>query len=449
MTVEGPHDALAPPGRTRRKGLALHWWILIGLLVGASAGLIASNVLPTAPDGKPHAGLVWFTTNIAKPIGKIFLRLIFMVVIPLVFCAIAGGVAGLGELRRLGRVGGLSLLYTVILSTISVLLAIGLMNTIKPGKQLSAAKQSELRERFASEAGKHVANAQKSKTAADALLDIIPANPLQEMVGALDGSSPGGGMLAVMFFALVFGAALLAGGQKAAPVLALMEGIFDACMRIIGFAMVLAPVGVAALMFAMTAELGLDILRVLLAFFLTGLLGLSLHFFGVYSLFLALVARMNPLTFFARISEVIVTALGTSSSNATLPTSLRVAEQRLGLRKHISNFVLTVGATANQNGTALYEGVVVLFLAQVFGVELTIGQQVSVALMCILGGIGTAGVPGGSLPYIAIVLQSVNVPPESIALILGVDRLLDMCRTVVNVGGDLAIAVAVDRSSGA
>jgi DAACS family dicarboxylate/amino acid:cation (Na+ or H+) symporter len=445
MAVDVSQVDPVPSDHAPRNRLALHWWILIGLLIGATGGLIASRAFPA---GEPHDNLLWYTNNVAKPVGKIFLRLIFMVVIPLVFCAIAGGVAGLGELRRLGRVGGLSLLYTVILSTISVLLAIGLVNAIQPGKQISVAKQAELRERFSGEAGKYVASARKSKTATDAILDIIPTNPLQEMVGAMDGSSPGGGMLAVMFFALAFGAALLAGGQKAAPVLAVMDGVFDACMRIIGFAMFLAPIGVAALMFAMTAELGLDVLRVLLAFFLTGLLGLSLHFFGVYSLFLALAARMNPLIFFARISEVIFTALGTSSSNATLPTALRVAEQRLGLRKHISNFVLTVGATANQNGTALYEGVVVLFLAQVFGVDLSLGQQVTVALMCILGGIGTAGVPGGSLPYIAIVLQSVNVPPESIALILGVDRLLDMCRTVVNVGGDLAIAAAVDRSVG-
>src|SRR5262245_40912598 len=230
-----------------RRGLALHWWILIGLVAGAAGGLIASTIWPPGTDGKPHASLVWFTTNIATPVGWIFLRLIFMVVIPLVFCAIAGGVAGLGDLRRLGRVGGLSLLYTVILSTISVLLAIGLVNAIKPGKQISAAKQTELRERFASEAGKHVASAKKSKSAADAILDIIPENPLQEMVGAMDSSSPGNGILAVMFFAVVFGAALLAGGSKAAPVLAVMDGVFDACMRIIGFAMLFAPVGVAAL----------------------------------------------------------------------------------------------------------------------------------------------------------------------------------------------------------
>jgi DAACS family dicarboxylate/amino acid:cation (Na+ or H+) symporter len=200
-------------------------------------------------------------------------------------------------------------------------------------------------------------------------------------------------------------------------------------------------------MVALVADLGTEVLGILLRFVLTSLAGLALHMFGVYSLVLAVLAGLNPLRFFSRISEVILTAFGTSSSNATLPTALRVAWERLGLRREISNFVLTVGATANQNGTALYEGVTVLFLAQVFGVPLSLSDQLFVALMCVLGGIGTAGVPGGSLPYIALILQSVGVPAEGIGVIAGIDRLLDMCRTTVNVTGDLAIAACVDRWS--
>jgi DAACS family dicarboxylate/amino acid:cation (Na+ or H+) symporter len=167
--------------------------------------------------------------------------------------------------------------------------------------------------------------------------------------------------------------------------------------------------------------------------------------FGVYSLVIWLGAGIRPRQFFSRISEAIVTAFATSSSNATLPTSIRVAQQNLGLRPEVTRFVLTVGSTANQNGTALYEGVTVLFLAQVFGADLSLGQQFTVAVMCILAGIGTAGVPGGSIPFIALVLQSVHVPPEGIGIILGVDRLLDMCRTTLNVTGDIAIAACVDR----
>lgn len=428
--------------------LALHWQILIGLLIGAALGASAERVFPPDETGRTHERLAWIIENAARPLGQIFLRLIFMVVIPLVFSALVLGVAGMGELRRLGRVGLLSLAFTVGFSAISVAIALSLVNLLEPGRGLTEEQRSALWARHAAEVGQRLAEARQSRSVRDALLEIIPRNPLAEMVRALDGGS-GGGMLAVMFFALCFGVALTTIGPRAAPVAAVLEGVFDACMAIIGFAMRLAPLGVGGLMFALVADLGADVLRMLLWFVLTSLAGLALHMFGVYSLVLAALAGMNPLRFFSRVSEVILTAFGTSSSNATLPTALRVAEQRLGLRREISSFVLTVGATANQNGTALYEGVTVLFLAQVFGVQLSLADQVFVALMCVLGGIGTAGVPGGSLPYIALILQSVHVPAEAIGVIAGIDRLLDMCRTTVNVTGDLAIAVCVDRRSGA
>lgn len=428
-----------------RRGMALHWKILLGLAIGAVAGLIAARLWPPDAAGNINPDLLWFSTNFARPIGQIFLRMIFMVVIPLVFCALAVGVAGLGEMRRLGRVGGRSLLLTAALSATSVVIALAMVNLIRPGDGLTAQQQTELRERFKTEAGKHVENAKKSKPLRDALLDIIPRNPLQEMVGAIDNSSPGGGMISVMFFALVFGGAMLVSGPKAAPLLAVLESGFDVCMKIIAFAMRLAPIGVAGLMFSLTAELGLEILRILMLFVLTAIGGLALHMFGTYGLALRVLANRSPTAFFRGISDVMLTAFATASSNATLPTAMQAAEQKLGLRRQISNFVLTVGATANQNGTALFEGVTVLFLAQVFGVPLSLDQQLIVAGMCVLAGIGTAGVPGGSIPYIALILQTVNVPAESIALILGVDRLLDMCRTTVNVSGDLAIAACVDR----
>jgi DAACS family dicarboxylate/amino acid:cation (Na+ or H+) symporter len=265
------------------------------------------------------------------------------------------------------------------------------------------------------------------------------------MVGALDGSSPGGGMLAVMFFALCFGVAItMAPAERTAPLLAVLEGIFDVCMVIIGWAMRLAPFGVAGLVFSLTAVLGFEILKTLAWYVTTVIVGLTLHMFGVYSLVVSVFARLNPRQFFGRITEVMLTAFATSSSNATLPTSLRVTEQHLGVRREIASFVLTVGSTANQNGTALYEGITVLFLAQVFGVELTLTQQITVVLMSVLAGIGTAGVPGGSLPLVAILLLRVGVPPEGLGIILGVDRLLDMCRTTLNVTGDIAVAACVN-----
>ena len=216
-------------------------------------------------------------------------------------------------------------------------------------------------------------------------------------------------------------------------------------MRIIDFAMYLAPIGVACLGFSLTATLGVDVVRSLGFYAAVVVFGLALHQFGTYSLFLKFVAGKSPRVFFRDIQEAMLTAFSTSSSNATLPVSMRVAEEKLKLPPQISRFVLTVGASANQTGTALYEGVTVMFLAQVFGVDLTLTQQVVVALMCIVAGLGTAGVPGGSLPLVVGVLVTIGVPGESIAIILGIDRLLDMCRTTLNVTGDLVCAVLVSK----
>jgi len=426
----------------RRKTLSLHWQILVGLLVGGTLGLAANGL--AARQIAPEA--VNTIAGIADPLGKVFLRLIFMVVVPLVFSALALGVAGLGDTRRLGRVGLGALLFTVGLSACAVVLGVALVNTIRPGQYLSESQQIALNEQYGADAQKALIAAKQAKPLKDLLLDIIPENPLQEMVGAVDGSSKGNGMLAVMFFSLVFGIAMVFVPEKTQTLKSLLEGLFAVCMAIIGFAMRLAPYGVACLVFAMTARLGLALAPPLVGFIAPVLVGLPVLMVGVYPLVLWLFARRSPWSFFREISDAIVTAFGTSSSNATLPTSLRVAEENLRLPRDISNFVLTIGATGNQNGTALFEGVVVLFLAQVFHVELTLGQQITVVLMAMLAGVGTAGVPGGSLPLIVVVMQSVGVPGEGIGIILGVDRFLDMCRTTLNVTGDLTIAACVSPS---
>lgn len=456
MSADSPSpNAAHAPSRQRRP---LHLKILMGLVLGAGIGLAANAVYtrPVVPDVQDsldtnangiHDGLDWVAANIADPVGKVFLRLVFMVVVPLVFAALALGVVGLGDVRRLGRIGGRTLLFTVVLSMSAVVIGVMLVNTIKPGGGLKAEQRDALRAQYAGDAANWVQKAKQAKSLKDTLLDIIPENPLQEMVGALDGSSKGNGMLAVMFFALIFGVAVtLVPEDRTRSLISLLEGIFDVCMVVIGFAMRIAPYAVACLVFAVTARLGVDILHKLLWFVLTALLGFTIHMLVVYSLMIRVFGGMGPMEFFRKISEAMVTAFGTSSSNATLPTALRVAKDSLHLPREVAHFVLTVGATGNQNGTALYEGVVVLFLAQVFGVDLTVPQQVTVVLMSVLAGVGTAGVPGGSLPLIVIVLQSVGVPGEGIGIILGVDRILDMCRTVLNVTGDLAIATCVSRA---
>lgn len=417
-------------------GMPPHTKTLIGLLVGMVLGLTA-NVL-----GGPLPANI---ASVAEPLGKVFLRLVSMVVVPLVVSALTLGVVGMGDVRRIGRVGVRTLLLTGMLSTVAVLLGVSLVNVFRPGENLSPEQREELQRTYAEAATKAVEQAEASKPWTQVLLDMIPENPLQEMVGAVDGSSKGNGMLSVMFFSLAMGVALTTiSPDKARPVVALLEGLFDTSMAVIGFAMRLAPFAVACLVFAIASRLGFDILRTLGMFMVTVTLGLALQLFVTYGALVYAVGRTSPLAFFRGAREAMLTALGTASSNATLPTALRVAEQDLGVSKRVAEFVLTIGATGNQNGTALYEGVVVLFLAKVFGVDLTVTQQIVVVLMSVLAGVGTAGVPGGSLPMIVIVLKSVKVPGEGIGIILGIDRVLDMLRTVVNVTGDLALAKCVD-----
>jgi DAACS family dicarboxylate/amino acid:cation (Na+ or H+) symporter len=439
-----PDDAPPPPTVPdwhRRapdsRRLPLHTKIFIGMLAGALAG-VAANLL----FGKA-AGLQAFVANVTLPAGKIFLRLIFMVVIPLILSAIILGVAELGDPRHLGRVGLKTLLFTVVLSTISVLLGVGFANLVRPGAGMSEKARGDLIDVMRRTSGELPPPA-APKTPLQTLLDLVPENPVEAMANAFRGD-----MIAVMVFALVLGVALtLVERRKVEPLLQWLQALLEGVMRVIDFAMLLAPYGVAALLFTVTALTGLDVLARLGLYVATVLVALALHQFVTYALVVRYLAAYPPRQFYSRIREVMVTAFSTSSSNATLPTTLRVAEHNLGIPRSIGGFVLTLGSTLNQNGTALYEGVTVLFLAQFFGVPLTLGQQVIVVLLSILAGIGTAGVPGGSLPLVTALLVTIGVPPEGIGIILGVDRLLDMCRTVLNVTGDLTVAACVAHTEG-
>ena len=436
----------------KKPGLPLHTKIIIGLIVGIVGGLAAHAIASVEKGGAGDAnanGLKdWLDTLIywIEPVGKIFLRLMFMVVLPMVFSALALAVVEIGDLKKLGRMGLKTLGFTVLLSSAAVLIGIGLVGLLRPGHSLEEGQRQRLIDQYSSSVKEKMKKQKEDKSIRDTIVDLLPENPLQEMVGALDNSSKGNGMLSVMVFALICGMAITTRPEETRTFVGWLEGLYAISMSVISFAMKLAPYGAGCLVFGLTAHLGFDILRTLVWFVLTALLGLSLQLFVVYSIVVFVFARMSPWSFFSNVSEAMLVAFGTSSSSATLPTAMKVATDELKLPKRVSNFVLTVGATGNQNGTALFEGVVVLFLAQVMGVDLTAGQQFSVVVMAILAGIGTAGVPGGSIPMIVGVMQSVDIPGESIGIILGVDRILDMCRTVVNVTGDLAIATCVART---
>ncbi len=411
--------------------MPLHSRILLGGALGAVAGIVAHLLLGDDPY------LARTITYVTGPAGKIFLRLLFMLVIPLLFSALVLGVAGMGDPRRLGRIGLKTLAYTVVVSAIAVLIGVTLVNLFQPGGGISPVLKARLLE-GAAERSANLATAAAPPTGIDLLVQIVPDNPVK--------AAANGDMLAVIFFSLLLGIGLALTPTPAAERFGqAVEGLLDVSMRLIDLVLLLAPFGVFALLFNLTAELGYEILGQLARYVFVVLLALALHQFVVYSLAVRLLGGISPLTFFRGIQEAMVTAFSTSSSNATLPTALRVAEDELRLPPAISRFVLTVGATMNQNGTALFEGVTVLFLAQFYGVELSVAQQTTVVVICILGGVGTAGVPSGSIPVIAMILGLVGIPPEGIGLVLGVDRFLDMCRTVLNVSGDLAAAVVVSK----
>ena len=427
-----------PPKRRKKP---LHVKILYGLGIGVVAGL-AVNV----GVGGDNLSVAWVVRHITEPIGQMFLRLLLMLVIPLVFSSLVVGVAGIGDLRKLGRVGLKTFAYTAVISAISVVIGLTLANTIKPGKHIDPDTAQRLEQRYGSEANKRIESAAASNNESPLMRvvkTIMPSNPF----AAVASETPN--MLHLMFFALVMGiAATLVPTSISDPFVRLMDSLFALTAKLIDLVMYIAPYAVACLLFNNTAQFGIDLLQALGWFIITVLVGLALHMFGVYSLSIYLLSRLNPLEFFRRIKTVMVTAFSTSSSNATLPTALAETQRNLGVPREINSFVLTIGATANQNGTALYEGVTVLFLAQLSGVDLSLGQQIVVAYLAILGGIGTAGVPSGSIPFIIVVLTTIGVNPALIAIILGVDRFLDMCRTTLNVTGDITAATYIARSEG-
>ncbi len=423
--------AHAPEG-----GLPLHVKVLIGFMLGGVLGLLVNHY------GLEQSPLVTgFTGYLAKPFGQIFLNLLFMLVIPLMFSALVLGVAELGDIASLGKLGWKTLIYTAVVTGIAVAIGLVMVNLIQPGQHLDPSMVERAMAEYAGKAS-DIASKGQELDFMSLLVNIVPHNVI---AAATDDKQK----LGVVFFALMFGIGLVMTPSPAtAAFKQALQGLFEICMKLIGMVIKLAPYAVACFTFTLCATLGWDVIKGLSYFVVTVLLALALHMFVVLPLWVKTMGGMSPMVFFRGSQEALLTAFATASSSATLPVTLRVAEENLKLPRKVSRFVLTVGASANHHGTALFEGVTVLFLAQVSGMHLPLTQQLMVLGLCILGGIGTAGIPSGSLPVIAMICGIIGLKPEGIAIILGVNTFLDMCRTSLNVTGDLATAVVVSKRSG-
>jgi len=409
--------------------------IFVGMILGIAVGLIVGDA--TVTIGGQEIGLASI-----QPVGDLFLRLIRMVVVPLVFASLLVGTASLGDPKKLGRIGmktiGLYLVTTALAITLGLIIA----NSVKPGSRLPAETQQELMTAYQEQAAGAEASLRQRPGTIDTLLEVVPTNPAESLAG--------GDMLQIIFFAMFFGVALtlVKDRARADQIIGFFDGVTDAMIVVVHIVMELAPYGVFALIAAVIAIYGVQVLLSLLIYSACVLVGLALHMVLVYGTAVFVLGGMSPVFFFRGIREAQAIAFATSTSSGTLPVTMECAEKNLGVAEEISSFVLPLGSTVNMDGTALYQGVATVFIAQVFGIDLSIGQQLTIVLMATLASIGAAGVPGVGVITLAMVLETLGLPLEGIALILGVDRFLDMARTTINVTGDSAVAVIVARSEG-
>ena len=417
--------------------------ILVGLAAGVVAGalvLVVGSVQPQVLDGAK-----WLSTTLFDPLGQVFLRLLFFVVIPLVFASLAAGVAQLGELSRLGPLAART--FTLFFANMAIAVALGLvmMNVVQPGASIPAETKQQLVEEYGGAAAKHIERqAAQPDMSLQTLVDMfMPRN----LFGAFIGNDRNvlGDVLPLILFAILVGAAAIRlPATRREQLQGFLELVNELMTGIVQFALRLAPYAVPAMVFSVIVKVGWSILIALGVFVASCIVVMLLHLFGTMSLWLQLLSRYRPGDFWRKIRPVLVTAFSTSSSNATLPTALAIAREDLNIRPSTAGFVLPLGTTMNMAGTALYEGCVVLFVAQVFGVHLDATQQLTLLLLAVLGAVAVAGIPGGSLPIIAGLLITFGIPPEGIGIILGVDRILDMTRTMVNVGADMVTTAVVD-----
>ncbi len=415
--------------------MQLYTKILIGLGLGVVTGVFASII-----------DVPLFTRFLValEPLGTGWIRLITMIVVPLVVASLLVGTASLGDLRKLGRIGGKTVTYYMCTTAIAVTIGLGLSNLVQPGRSIDPETRESLASQFEGQAATRMIMAEERPTVSETLLNMIPRNPVQ---AAADMN-----LLQLIIFTIIFGAAVsMLKPEHRDPVLGFFLGVNEACMVIIDWVMKLAPYAVFSLIAAIVAEFGLDILRSLAVYALVVVAGLFTHLFITYTTALRFLAKVNPWTFLRRIVNAPLVAFSTSSSNAALPVTMETAEEHVGISKEVSSFVLPLGATINMDGTALYQAVAVMFIAQIYGIPMGLMEQLVIVLTATLASVGAAGVPSAGIITLIIVLQAVGLGEHvqaGIALILGVDRILDMLRTGVNVTGDLTAAAVVARSEG-
>ncbi|WP_439630833.1 dicarboxylate/amino acid:cation symporter [Gemmata sp.] len=415
-----------------------HTRILAGLVLGAVAGC-AVNLAFVEPGPPPRVPewVRWVNANVAEPVGQVFLRLLFVTVVPLVFSSLAVGVAQIGSLGAVGRVGAKTLGYFLLISFVAAVIGIVLVNAVRPGEGLPQDTVADLQKTYGGDAAK---KKKADFTVVEFVKQVVPSNPFAAAANLE--------MLGIITFALLVGVGITKlDPPRAELVTRFLEAVGELMVFIIMVAMKLAPVGVFCLIFSTTSQFGFGLLALLGKYAAVVLAGLAVQGLVVLPLFVWALTGMGPGVFFRKIRTSMVTAFSTSSSSATLPTNIRVAQTEFGIPMKIAGFVLPLGATMCMAGTALFEGVTVMFLAQVMLPEpLAFGDQVVVVILCVLTAVGAAGVPGGSIPLLMLVLASIGVEPGAIALILGIDRILDMCRTTVNNIGDMSAVVIVART---
>lgn len=402
-----------------RKKLSLPTKIFIGLIIGIVFGLIFG----------PKAAII-------EPIGTVFLRLITLVVVPLVFVSLLLGTAGVGDIKKVGRMGLKTLGYFIFTTVLAITIGLILANLVRPGSGLSQDVQARIQKTTEAQGAIDVQKLQKPSTI-QILIDIIPTNPIKAFTE--------GNMLQIIFLALLFGTVFtMIPKGKAEPILTFLDGLNDAIIQIVHIVMKLAPYGVLALIASVTGKFGVNVLLTLFKYAATVIGGLFLYALAWNSLAVASLGKMNPLSFFRGVREALLIAFSTSSSSATLPIAIDCLD-RLGISRQYSSFVMPLGATINMDGTALYQGISAVFIAQIYGIPIGLGGQLMIVLMATLASIGAAGVPSAGIITLVMVLKQIGVPLEGLALILGVERFLDMCRTTVNVTGNLACSVVIQR----